>query len=50
MIEWLKLLFHIHKWEIVSQGNLKWEDQKVPYGKWYDCRCTICGKIKVFET
>ena len=50
MIEWLKLLFHIHKYDILAKGDLISLNQKTPYGKWYDCRCTICGKIKVFET
>ena len=50
MIEWLKLLFHIHKWEILTKGDLTIGGRNIPYGGWYDCRCSICGKIKVFET
>ena len=50
MIEWFKRLFHQHQWEIIAKGNLTSGDNVKPYGKWYDCRCSICGKIKGFET
>lgn len=48
MIKWLKLLFHCHEWEIIKQGNCYNKGETI--GHWYDCRCTVCGKIKGFET
>jgi len=45
------LLFstHEHEWEVVNKGVIysDWNNARV--GSYYDCRCTICGKMKVYN-
>ncbi len=39
---------HSHRWEVIRRGPCT-VGNKV-YGYYYDCRCSICGKIKDFRT
>lgn len=39
---------HMHKWEIIGQGRRTWDGAKI--GDYYNCRCSVCGKIKAFDT
>lgn len=52
MIRLLRFLLtgdgHMHKWEIMSKGPRTWRGSKI--GNYYDCRCSVCGKIKEFQT
>ena len=52
MIRLLRFLLtgdgHMHKWEIIGQGRRTWEGSKI--GDYYNCRCSVCGKIKGFKT
>lgn len=52
MIRLLRFLLtgdsHMHKLEIMSNGPRTWRGNKV--GNYYDCRCSVCGKIKEFKT
>lgn len=52
MIRLLRFLltgdWHMHKWEIMSQGPRNWRGSKV--GNFYDCRCSVCGKVEEFST
>lgn len=52
MIRLLRFLLtgdgHMHKWEILHQGSTNWRGEKI--GSFYECRCSVCGKIKEFET
>ena len=52
MIEWLRLFFHIHKWEIIAKGVYYVGDNpKLNHsGRWYDASCKICGKVKRFNS
>lgn len=44
MIEWLKQVFHPHRWKILSEGNLTYEG--VLCGTFYNLQCQTCGKVK----
>lgn len=52
MIRLLRFLLtgdgHMHKWEIMSNGSRIWRGEEI--GNFYDCRCSVCGKIKEFRT
>lgn len=52
MIRLLRFLLtgdgHMHRWEIMSKGTLTWRGSKI--GNYYECRCSVCGKIKEFQT
>ncbi len=48
MIEWFKRLFHHHQWVVIKEGKYTIEGKVA--GNWYDCRCSVCGKIKGIET
>ena len=52
MIRLLRFLLtgdgHMHKWEIMCSGPRIWRGNKA--GNYYDCRCSVCGKIKEFKT
>lgn len=49
--EWLKDLFHFHKWEVVSRGNIIEKDyserNEVKVGDYFYLKCTHCGKLKL---
>lgn len=50
MIRLLRFLLtgdgHMHKWEIIGVSRQTFDGTKV--GNCYDCRCSVCGKIKEF--
>lgn len=52
MIRLLRFLLtgdgHMHRWEIIDQGRRNWRGSEI--GNYYDCRCSVCGKIKEFRT
>lgn len=53
MIRLLRFLLtgdgHMHKWEIMTKGPLLgFRGERI--GAYYDCRCSVCGKIKEFKT
>lgn len=52
MIRLLRFLLtgdgHMHKWEILRQGSTNWRGEGIC--NFYDCRCSVCGKIKGFKT
>lgn len=52
MIRLLRFLLtgdgHMHKWEIMRQGPRTFGGEKI--GSYYECRCSVCGKIKEFRT
>ena len=56
MIRLLRFLLtgdgHMHRWEIMSKAPLTWRvtwrGSKI--GNYYECRCSVCGKIKEFKT
>lgn len=54
MIRLLQLLIfgysHEHRWETVHLVNVYEAGKKdTPYAHDYECRCTVCGKIKRFR-
>jgi hypothetical protein len=53
MLRLLRLLFtgsfHMLKWEAVLTGNLVNPESKTPTGKYYTCRCSVCGHMKEYR-
>lgn len=52
--QWIKDLFHCHKWEIIHDEVMNHYgccDDKMPYKTTRSiiCRCSICGKLKQFN-
>ena len=48
-MNWLVRLFCPHKWEIIGSGTRRDSSGSV-VGNFYDCRCSLCGRIKEFRT
>ena len=48
MLRLLQFLFTgcWHTWEILDRGNMVSRAGDLPFGKWWECRCTKCGKPK----
>lgn len=40
--------WHLHHWETVHEGSRVHNGR--PYGRYYDCRCTVCGAVREFRT
>jgi hypothetical protein len=52
MLELLQRIFigHNHKWEIIEAGKVVDEYGKTYIGSYYQVQCSICGKIKRFQS
>lgn len=53
MKEWLKMLFHFHKWKVVSSKELRSYDPHYDFtsiGMRYTMQCEVCGKIHLKDT
>lgn len=53
MWNWIKMLFHQHKWKIIKEANLDWLDENdrvVKTGMSYHIQCEYCGTIKNIRT
>lgn len=49
MKDWIKMLFHHHKWKIIRHGRVDYIDTG-NIGHYYELQCEICGKIKCKNT
>jgi hypothetical protein len=47
LIKWF-FIGHTHNWEIHKEGSIVNNDN-TPVGSFYDCRCTVCGEMKLFS-
>jgi UDP-2,3-diacylglucosamine pyrophosphatase LpxH len=47
LLKWI-FIGHTHHWEIHKEGNIVDKD-KAHVGSFYDCRCTVCGEMKLFS-
>lgn len=47
---------HVCKWKILHEGQMVSQrifdpgDEGRVCGRWYDCQCEICGRVKGFNT
>lgn len=48
MIDWFKSLFYMHKYATIKEGRYV-DYMNETTGRWYNCRCEKCGRIKIFR-